>query len=212
MLLCVVAFCVATVAVAQQQPASAQSSESPKATIRKASATDVSKTAPKVTEEQRLALQLLETSEGASRGFEPPMRAFSLMNVAQALTALDQARARSLLRDAFTASIEIHDDDDTKNRVQQEVLRSLLPLSQEDVEGFLPQAEMSVRKPITDIIVGRYADKKQFDKAFELINQIQRPRRVSLRQRSQAYGSHASGDDGGEARAVFAGREQFQDA
>ncbi len=168
----VVTLFAATFALAQQPPSNSQNGESPKAAVRKVAATEPSKTVPKVTEEQRLALQLLETSEAASRGFEPPMRAFSLMNVAQALTGIDQARARDLLRDAFTASLEIHDDDDTKARLQQEILRSLLPLSQADVEELLPQAEMSVRKPITDIIVGRYAEKKQFDKAFELVNQI----------------------------------------
>jgi len=127
---------------------------------------------PKLTDDQKLALALLETSEAASRGFEAPMRSFSLMNVAQSLTATDQARARSVLRDAFTASLEIHDDDDTKSRLQQEIFRTLLPLSQEDVEELLPQAEMSVRRPITNVIVGRYAEKKQFDKGLELVNQI----------------------------------------
>jgi hypothetical protein len=40
------------------------------------------------------------------------------------------------------------------------------------VEELLPQAEMSVRRPISDILVGCYAEKKQFDKAQEMINQI----------------------------------------
>ncbi|HKF22890.1 MAG TPA: hypothetical protein VKE93_15065 [Candidatus Angelobacter sp.] len=127
---------------------------------------------PKLTEDQKLALQLLETSEAASRGFEAPMRSFSLMNVAQSMATTDQARARTLLNDAFRATLEIHDDDDTKARIQEEIFRTLLPLSQEDVEELLPQAEMRVRKPITDIIVARYAEKKQFDKALDLINQI----------------------------------------
>jgi len=127
---------------------------------------------PKLTDDQKLALQLLETSEAASRGFDAPMRSYGLMNVAQSLTGIDQARAQALLRDGFRATLEIHDDDDTKSRMQQEILRSLLPLSQADVEELLPQAEMQVRKPITDIIVARYAEKKQFDKGLELVNQI----------------------------------------
>src|SRR5262249_39069424 len=127
---------------------------------------------PKLTDDQKLALQLLETSEAASRGFEAPMRSYSVMNVAQSLTGIDQARAQALLRDAFRASLEIQDDDQTKSRMQQEILRALLPLSQADVEELLPQADMQVRKPITDIIVGRYAEKKQFDKGLELVNQI----------------------------------------
>jgi tetratricopeptide (TPR) repeat protein len=127
---------------------------------------------PKLTDDQKLALQLLETSEAASRGFEAPMRSYGLLQTGSSLMGLDAARARSLLGDAFRASLEIQDDDYTKSRVQEEVFRTLLPLSQEDVEELLPQAEMNVRKPITDIIVGRYAEKKQFDKALELVNQI----------------------------------------
>jgi tetratricopeptide (TPR) repeat protein len=127
---------------------------------------------PKLTDDQKLALQLLETSEAASRGFEAPMRSYGLLQTGSSLTGLDAARARSLLGDAFRASLEIQDDDYTKARVQEEIFRTLLPLSQENVEELLPQAEMKVRKPITDIIVGRYAEKKQFDKALELVNQI----------------------------------------
>lgn len=127
---------------------------------------------PKLTADQKLALQLLEMSEAASRGFEAPMRSYGLLQTASSLTGLDAGRARSLLGDAFRATLEIQDDDYTKFRVQEEVFRTLLPLSQEDVEEMLPQAEMKVRKPITDIIVGRYAEKKQFDKALELVNQI----------------------------------------
>ena len=154
--------------LAQQPSANTQSGG--KATVRRTAATDVSK--PKVSEEQQLAMQLLDTSEAASRGFEPPIRSFSLMNVAQSLTGIDQARAQALLRDAFRASLEIQDDDDTKNRMQQEILRSLLPLSQADVEELLPQADITVRRPITELLVGRYAGKKQFDQGMELINQI----------------------------------------
>src|SRR5215471_4918389 len=142
------------------------------ATAKAAEAGKVADKKPKLTDDQKLALQLLETSEAASRGFEAPMRSYGLLQTGASLTGLDPARARSLLGDAFRASLEIQDDDYTKVRVQEEILRTLLPLSQEDVEGILPQAEMKVRKPITDIIVGRYAEKKQFDKALELVNQI----------------------------------------
>ena len=158
-----------------QQPANQGAARAVRPPAAKAKATDAGKAAdktPKLTEDQRLALVLLETSEAASRGFEPPMRSYSLLQIGSSLSTIDASRARNLLRDAFTASLEIHDDDDTKSRMQQEIFRSLLPLSQEDVEELLPQADMRVRKPITDIIVGRYAERKQFDKAFELINQI----------------------------------------
>jgi hypothetical protein len=142
------------------------------APVKKTTAAGNQKEAPKINPEQKLALQLLETSEAASRGFEAPMRSYGLLQVGSSLTAIDAARARSLLRDSFTASLSIQDDDDTKSALQEEIFRTLLPLSQSDVEELLPQAEMKVRKPVTEIIVSRYGEKKQFDKALELINQL----------------------------------------
>jgi hypothetical protein len=173
---CLAALLLSSCFLFAQQPANQKSTGAPvrptRVRVNPADAGQAADKTPKLTDDQKLALQLLEISEAASRGFEAPMRSYSLMNVAQSLTATDQPRARGLLRDAFTASLEIHDDDDTKSRIQEEILRTLLPLSQEDVEELLPQAEMRVRRPITDVIVGRYAEKKQFDKGLELINQI----------------------------------------
>lgn len=157
----------------QQQPSQPDSARrNGAAAVKKVAATESPKEAPKLTEEQKLAFQTLEASEGATRGFEAPMRSYGLLQIGSTFATLDAVKARGLLRDAFTASLEIHDDDDTKSRMQQEILRVLLTLSQEDVEELLPQAESSVRRPITDLIVGRYAEKKQFDKGMELVNQL----------------------------------------
>jgi hypothetical protein len=155
---------------AQEQPAVAGTGAKTSAPARKAA--NASKDAPKITADQRLAFDLLETSEAASRGFEAPMRSYGLLQVGSSFTTIDPAKARSLLRDSFTASLSIQDDDDTKNTMQEEIFRTLLPLSQSDVEELLPQAEMKVRTPVSEIIVSRYGEKKQFDKALELINQL----------------------------------------
>ncbi len=159
---------------AQQPPAQQDnaSRRNGKAAVKKVTATEPAKEAPALTEEQKLAFQTLEASAGASRGFEPPMRSYGLLQIGSTFTTLDAAKARALLREAFTASLEIHDDDDTKSRMQQEIFRALLPLSQPDVEELLPQAEVSVRRPTTDVIVAHYAEKKQFDKALDLVNQL----------------------------------------
>jgi hypothetical protein len=151
-----------------QQPGSQPSTKAP---APKKAAAETAKS-PKVTPEQKLALELLDTSEASSRGFQAPMRSYGLLQIGSSLTTLDPARARSLLRDSFTASLEIQDDDETKSAMQEEIFHTLLPLSQSDVEEMLPQAEMKVRKPVTETIVSRYAEKKQFDKALELINQL----------------------------------------
>jgi len=156
---------------AAQQP-SQNNAQTGAGTAKKTSATPATKEGPKVSDEQKMSVQLLETSEAASRGFEAPMRTYSLLQIASSFVALDQPKARGLFRDAFTASLGMQDDPGTKTQLQQEILRSLLALSQEDVEELLPQAEMSVRKPVSELIIGRYAEHRQFDKAMELINQL----------------------------------------
>jgi hypothetical protein len=152
-----------------QQPRQPSATQAPASARKRAAETAK---APKVSAEQKLALDLLETTEAASRGFEAPMRSYGLLQAASSLTTLDAPRARSLLRDSFTASLNIQDDDETKSVMQEEIFRTLLPLSQSDVEELLPQAEMKVRKPVTEIIVSRYAEKKDFEKALDLINQL----------------------------------------
>jgi hypothetical protein len=122
--------------------------------------------------DKQLALQMLETSDAQARGFEAPMRSYSLLQIAQVYLTIDPEKARGLLGDAFTASVGIQDDDQTKSRLQEEIFRTLLPLSQADVEERLSQAELSVRKQAASSIIRRYADKKQFEPAIELINQV----------------------------------------
>jgi hypothetical protein len=131
------------------------------------------KTTPKISaKDKQLAFQMLEISDAEARGFEAPMRSYSLLQIAQIFVTIDPAKARGLFGDAFTASLGIQDDDNTKSSLQEEILKALLPLSQADVEERLPQAELSVRKQIADTIVRKYAEKKQFEPAMELINQV----------------------------------------
>jgi len=138
----------------------------------KAATTVPAKTKPKLTEEQKLALQVLESSEASARGLEAPMRSYSLLQVASTFITRDDKKARSLLRDAFTASLEIQDDDDTKSRLQEDIFRVLLPLSLDDVQELLPQTEPKVRKQTSERIIGLYTEKKQFEKAIDLANQV----------------------------------------
>lgn len=154
---------------------SAQDQPKAKAKLAKASApagkpADAAK--PKLTDEQKQALDILEVSEATSRGSEPPMRSYSLLQIASSFPVPDEKRSRALLQDAFTASLEIHDDDETKAKLQEYVFIALLPLSLEDVQELLPQAEPRVRNQTSENIITLYADKRQFDKAIELVHQV----------------------------------------
>ncbi|HET9790775.1 MAG TPA: hypothetical protein VFR08_05685 [Candidatus Angelobacter sp.] len=132
------------------------------------------KTTPKLTDEQKQGYALLETSEASSRGLEAPMRTYGLMQIATAYptTGSETKKTRALLRDAFTSSLEIQDDNDTKQELQTEIFRALLPLSQEDVEELLSQAAPKVRKVTSEQMIRMYTSKKQFEKAIDLVNQV----------------------------------------
>lgn len=157
--------------VQQQVVAEKSAPPKPEATTK----TETDKSSPKISkEDKQTATQLLELSEAQARGFEAPMRSFSLLQIAQVYVAGDPAKARELLKDAFTASLGIQDDDRTKSRVQNEIFLSLLPLSQADVEELLPQAQGDARKQASEAIISRYVDKKQFEPAMELVTEITR--------------------------------------
>ncbi len=156
-----------------QQPAQQEQQIQQVAEGKTAAKPSDTKAEPKVSaKDKELALQMLETSDAQARGFEAPMRSYSLLQIAQIYATIDPEKARGLLADAFTASVGIQEDDSTKTRLQEEIFRTWLPLSQTDVEERLSQAELSVRRQTAQSMVRRYAEKKQFEPAMELINQV----------------------------------------
>jgi hypothetical protein len=128
--------------------------------------------APKLTPDQILAYQTLESAESQSRGLEAPMRSYSLLQIAEAFTVSDPAKARGLLQDAFSASLNVQDDLFARENLQQDIFRVLLPISLSDVEERLAQAEPRPRKQVADGIISRYIEKKQFGKAVDLVEQV----------------------------------------
>jgi hypothetical protein len=163
--------------LAQQQPADTREKASaPVVTAVKSTSKGDSKTAtpkaPKLTPDQILANQTLESAESQSRGLEAPMRSYSLLQIAEAFTVSDPAKARGLLQDAFSASLSIQDDPFSRENLQQDIFHALLPISLSDLEERLAQAEPRPRKQAADGIISRYIEKKQFDKAFDLVQMV----------------------------------------
>ena len=76
------------------------------------------------------------------------------------------------MQDAFSASLSIQDDPFSRENLQQDIFRPLLPISLSDVEERLSQAEPRPRKQAADGIIARYIEKKQFDKAFDLVQLV----------------------------------------
>jgi len=127
---------------------------------------------PKLTADQVLANQTLESAESQARGLEAPMRSYSLLQIAVAFAASNPAKARGLLQDAFTASLAVQDDDLARSTLQEDIFRALTPISVSDVEERLVRAEPRPRKQAAQDIISRDVESKQFGRAIDLVQQI----------------------------------------
>jgi hypothetical protein len=127
---------------------------------------------PKLTPDQILAGRTLEIAESEARGLDAGMRSYALLQIAGAFTGSNPEKARSLLQDAFSASLAIHDDDDMRREMQVDIFRLMLPVSQSDVEERLTQADPDAAKMASGTIIQRYTDKKEFDRAIDLVQQV----------------------------------------
>ena len=162
------------ITLAQQAATTSEKANAPLGTFAKPTNKSDAKAvkAPKLTPDQILANQTLESAESQARGLEAPMRSYSLLQIAEAFAASDPAKARGLLQDSFSASLAIQDDPFAKENLQLDIFRALLPISLSDVEERLVQAEPRPRRQSSDIIIARYIEKKQFDKAFDLVQLV----------------------------------------
>jgi hypothetical protein len=164
------------ITLAQQTVETSEKASAPVVTVAKSTSKGDSKTAvpkaPKLTPDQILANQTLESAESQARGLEAPMRSYSLLQIAEAFTASGPAKARGLLQDAFSASLSVQDDAFARENLQQDIFHALLPISMSDVEERLAQAEPRPRKQAAEGIISRYIEKKEFGKAVDLVEQV----------------------------------------
>ena len=128
-----VGLAVSQITLAQQAANTSEKANAPVVTAVKSTSKGDSKgataKAPKLTPDQILANQTLESAESQSRGLEAPMRSYGLIQIAEAFAASDPPKARGLLQDAFSASLAIQDDPFAKENLQLEIFRLLLPIS-----------------------------------------------------------------------------------
>jgi len=124
---------------------------------------------------RELGLQVLETAEAASGAFEADMRAYSLWQIARGYMKVDRAKTRTLLESAFQAVAGRTDEEgprETQEFLQERILLALMPLSLDAVEELLATASPDVRLRLSGELANRYAERKDFPRAFARIRQI----------------------------------------
>ncbi|MGH9530047.1 MAG: hypothetical protein ACRD2S_09045 [Terriglobales bacterium] len=139
------------------------------------------KTENKLTLKQQRGERLLQAAQAEAASLQPDMRTFILWKVAGGYLKPNPAKAETLLREAFLASVSIEDiapdveggscqdmvGCGIKTWLQRSVLQAME--SSSDVEQLLAQVPPSVRKQVTRSLISTYIAKKNFDRARQLI-------------------------------------------
>jgi len=133
---------------------------------------DAKLTPAEIKANQEKARDLLQLAESESRGLDAGMRALTLSQIGSAYVGVDQKKAAALLHDAFTATTEM-DPERARDKqfLQDRILNSLLGLEGDAIAELLPRAEPDTRSGMMGRLIARAAEKKDFARAGELVNQ-----------------------------------------
>jgi hypothetical protein len=142
---------------------------------------------PKLTPQQEQGLRLLKSAEAEAAGLEPAMRTYVLWQVSHGYRKVDPGKADAVLRSAFAASRAIEEQAESEDchmeqvcHVQiwlhREILEEILGAGNQAnpgrVEKLLPQASPEVKKRMLESLASVYVRKQNFDRARQLLGQM----------------------------------------
>ena len=122
-------------------------------------------------EELQRGRQMLETAEASANGMEGGMRAYALLQVANAYVTTDKKKALELLNNALSASKAI-EDEQTRNRLQEQILTAMVPLKPDKADELLDQVEPSARGRVLNSLLSYYQKNNDLDRAIQVIYRI----------------------------------------
>ena len=127
---------------------------------------------PEIKPESKEWCSQLKQAAVRARGLDPGMRSYTLLLASQGLQKCAPPKVRAALIDAFMASVALSDADAAKTALQSAALRRLLRLDESTVKQLMPQADPEARAEIQGAMVERAMDRRDFDRALSLLNQI----------------------------------------
>src|ERR1700751_4459205 len=127
---------------------------------------------PAIKPESKEWCSQLKQAAVRARGLDPGMRSYTLALASWGLQKCAPQKVRATLIDAFMASVALSDADAAKTGLQSAALRKLLRLDESTVEQLMPQADPEARAEIQGAMVERAVDRRDFDRALSLLNQI----------------------------------------
>jgi hypothetical protein len=127
---------------------------------------------PDIKPESKEWCSQLKQAAVRARGLDPGMRSYTLLLASRGLQKCAPQKVRATLIDAFMASVALSDGDAAKTGLQSAALRKLVRLDESTVKQLMPQADPEARAEIQGAMVERAVDRKDFDRALSLLNQI----------------------------------------
>jgi len=121
--------------------------------------------------QQKMAKKMLEQAAAETAKYDAESRAYLDYQVARGMGKYDKAGAQQKLRDAFTATRSI-DDKSSKEQLQGWIVEELMSYGPQLAEELMPQAEGEARKTIRSRLIEYYTNKKDFDRAEELVRGV----------------------------------------
>ena len=131
---------------------------------------------PKPSKEQlQRGQQMLERAEESANGMEGGMRAYGLLQVANAYALTDKQKALALLDNALAATHVLDSDESqkqTRNELQEDILRAMVPLDPEKADSSLDQVDASTRGSVLNTLLDHYAKNNEWDRAIGIIYRL----------------------------------------
>jgi hypothetical protein len=134
---------------------------------------------PKLTEQQKRGLSLLESAAGAAGAFAAPSRIVAYTQIARVYQTSDKKKAIELLQQAYESLQTLQMDSSNKNlnetvtqRLQEQVLNQLISLAPERVDGLVDQMDPSMRTVALQFLLPYYEKNKNLDRPVAILLQL----------------------------------------
>lgn len=168
----------ALTAPAQQPSAVAGNQSIPsQATTSKAISAHAAK--PKLTDEQKRGLSLLETATASAGALEAPSRIVAYTEIARIYQKDNPKKAIELLQQAFESLQGLQFDSDNRNlnkqiksELQQQVLRQYASAAPERLDAMVDSAEPPLRQEMLRVLLPYYEKNKNLDRPVAILMQL----------------------------------------
>ncbi|MGA3212777.1 MAG: hypothetical protein ABSD20_15835 [Terriglobales bacterium] len=123
--------------------------------------------------DEERGLQMLQMAEAEAGGLEGGMRAWALWQVGRGYEKSDKKKSLELLESALRASNTIENDKlDTRTRLQEQILNTMVPLAPERVDELLLTVDPAAREKVLSSLLSYYEKNKNMRRALEVIYRI----------------------------------------